>query len=156
MLKTMILIFVRLIFRRLHIGRMLLPFMNLNHISLKVAINELTTSDKKLELLKVILEQKKFCSFLHQLNASEHKATVSAVLRQVSWLIKSLLENHGLAISEDTILALRIVMDMLNGFGVLLHFQVSKDLLISVKEAREWYHGDLEAKKNCKRKGKSA
>ena len=65
---------------------------------------------------------------------------------------KSLLENHGSTIGEDTILALRLVMDVLNGFGVSLHFPIRKDLLISVKVARDWYRTNVEAKKAAKEK----
>ena len=65
---------------------------------------------------------------------------------------KSLLENHGSTLDEDTILALKLVMDMLIGFGVSLCFSVSKDLLISVKRTRDWYHTDVEAKKAAKGK----
>ena len=65
---------------------------------------------------------------------------------------KSLLENHGSTIGEDTILALRLVMDVLNGFGVSLHFPIRKDLLISVKVARDWYRTNVEVKKAAKEK----
>lgn len=47
---------------------------------------------------------------------------------------KSLLEKHGSAMGEDTIVALKLVMDGLNRVGGLLYFPISKDLQISIKE----------------------
>ena len=60
---------------------------------------------------------------------------------------KSLLENHGSTIGEDTILAVRLVMDVLHGFGVSLRFPIRKHLLISVKGALRWYRTVVETKK---------
>ena len=48
----------------------------------------------------------------------------------------------------------KLVMDVLNRVCGLLHFPISKDLLILVKGAREQCHADLEAKKSCKRNRK--
>ena len=45
-------------------------------------------------------------------------------------------------------------MYVLNRVGGLLHFPISKDLLILVKGAREQYHADLEAKKKLQKKQK--
>ena len=54
--------------------------------------------------------------------------------------------------AEDTIVALKIVMDVLNRVGGLLHFPISKDLQISIKRASGRYHADLEAIKAPKEK----
>ena len=48
---------------------------------------------------------------------------------------------------EDTIVALKLVMDGLNRVGGLLYFPISKDLQISIKGARDRYHAVLEAVK---------
>ena len=65
---------------------------------------------------------------------------------------ESLLEKHGSAMAEDTIVALKIVMDVLNRVGGLLHFPISKDLQISIKRASGRHHAVLEAIKAPKEK----
>ena len=62
-LQTNMLTFFLLSFRRLHIGSMLWSFRNLHQVSLKVATNKSTTTSKKLDALKMILEQKKSAAF---------------------------------------------------------------------------------------------
>lgn len=60
---------------------------------------------------------------------------------------KYLLSVHGSSTSNDTIIALRHVKDHLVNVGGYMKFSISRNLILSVKSARQKYQQDLEAKR---------
>ena len=60
---------------------------------------------------------------------------------------KHLLSLHGSSIKDETIVALRIVQDYILSVGSITKVSVSKQLLSSVKSARQHYVSDLAAKR---------
>ena len=65
---------------------------------------------------------------------------------------KYLLDVHGNSIKNETIVALRMVKDYVISVGGIMKVSISKQLLSSVKSARQRYNSDLAANREQKMK----
>ena len=65
---------------------------------------------------------------------------------------KYLLSIHGTSTSNETIIALHLVKDDLILIGEYMKFAINRNLILSVKTARQKYQQDLEAKRLLKEK----
>ena len=65
---------------------------------------------------------------------------------------KYLLSIHGTSTSNETIIALRLVKGHLILIGGYMKFSINRDLILSVKTARQKYQQDQEAKRLLKEK----
>ena len=65
---------------------------------------------------------------------------------------KYLLSIHGTSTSNETIIAVRLLKDHLILIGGYMKFSINRNLILSVKTARQKYQQDLEAKRLLREK----